>query len=157
MFYQENEVRFHCTGCGRCCLGHPDEHYIELAPGEADQIRQYLRLESKVFRRDYLVSLEDTGEGIRINKQGRCTLLNENNQCSVYKVRPRQCMTYPFWPELMQSSSAWHAEAGRCEGINQGEIVVSGYIEQQLKLLAQNVLADKSVNSVVVPSKQKKR
>ncbi len=139
MFYQENELRFHCTGCGRCCRGHPDEHYIELMPGEADLISDYLRLDSEVFKRDYLVSLPDIGEGIRINRQGQCSLLNESNQCSVYQVRPLQCRTYPFWPELMQSSSAWHAEAGRCEGINQGEIVVSGHIEQQLKLLRQAV------------------
>jgi len=143
MLYQQQALRFHCTGCGRCCLGHADEHYIELAQGEAEQISRFLRLDSEAFRRDYLIHLPDIGEGIRINRQGRCMLLNERNQCSVYEVRPRQCRTYPFWPELMQSSSAWHAEAKRCEGINQGEIVESTHIEQQLDLLRQVIPLEK--------------
>jgi Fe-S-cluster containining protein len=135
MFFRDTEIRFHCSGCGRCCLGHADEHYIELAPGEAEKIRQVLNIDKKSFKRDYLVSLDNKGKGIRINAQGRCMLLDENNRCSVYPVRPRQCVTYPFWPELMQSPESWHAESVRCEGINQGAVVASAYIKKQLKLL----------------------
>jgi Fe-S-cluster containining protein len=133
MFYREQSIHFECSGCGRCCFGHPDEHYIELAPGEARNIRQFLGMDKKPFKRDYLVQLPGIGEGLRINSQGRCVLLDENSRCSVYKVRPRQCMTYPFWPELMHSAEAWHAEAARCEGINQGEVVPLTMIEKQLK------------------------
>ncbi len=135
MFIRDTELRFHCTGCGRCCLGHADEHYIELLPGEAGKIRQFLNLDKKSFRRDCLVSLGSKSKGIRINAQGRCILLDDNDRCSVYPVRPRQCMTYPFWPELLQAPEAWHAESARCEGIGQGEVVSSSHISKQLKLL----------------------
>ena len=133
MFYRERELRFECSGCGQCCLGHPDEHYIELAPGEAKTIRRYLDLDKKTFKRDYLVDLPDIGRGLKINQQGRCVLLDENLRCSVYEVRPRQCKTYPFWPELMQTAEAWEGEASRCEGINQGRVVTIATIEKQMK------------------------
>lgn len=133
MFYREREVRFECTGCGQCCLGHPDEHYIELAPGEAKTIRRYLDLDKKTFKRDYLVELPGIGRGLKINQQGRCVLLDENLRCSVYEARPRQCRTYPFWPELMQSVEVWDGEASRCEGINQGRVVPIVSIEKQMK------------------------
>jgi len=42
-------------------LGHADEHYIELAQGEAGKIRRYLDIDKKSFKRDYLVSLDDNG------------------------------------------------------------------------------------------------
>ena len=134
MFFRDTELRFHCTGCGRCCTGHADEHYIELVAGESGKIRRYLDIDKKSFKRDYLVSLDDNGKGIRINSQGRCMLLDGNNQCSVYPVRPRQCVTYPFWPELLQSPESWHAESARCEGIDQGAVVKTEYINKQLKL-----------------------
>lgn len=133
LFYQQQPIRFECTGCGRCCLGHPDEHYIELAPGEAKAIRQYLNVDKKAFERQYLVKIPGIGKGISINQQGRCVLLDELGRCSVYSVRPRQCMTYPFWPELMHSAEAWEAEAGRCEGINRGAVVAVSTIEKQMK------------------------
>lgn len=132
-FYQQTEIRFECTSCGRCCLGHPDEHYIELAPGEAKAIRKRLDMDKKEFKRDYLVKLPGIGKGIRINQQGRCVLLDEQGRCSVYSTRPRQCMTYPFWPELMHSAEAWEAEAARCEGINRGGVIALTTIEKQLK------------------------
>ncbi len=135
MFFPDAELRFHCTGCGQCCLGHADAHYIELAAGEAANIRHYLGFDKKKFQRDILVTLDDKGKGIKINAHGRCVLLDENNRCSVYPVRPRQCMTYPFWPELLQSEQDWHAEAARCEGINQGAVVAAAHIKKQLKLL----------------------
>jgi len=135
MLYHQKALKFHCTGCGRCCFGNPGEHYIELMHGEAERICQFLHLDRDIFEQQYLVNEPEIGEGIRLNKQGRCTLLNEHNQCSVYSVRPKQCMTYPFWPELVHSHEAWEAEASRCEGINHGDVVATEYIEQQLNLL----------------------
>ena len=51
----------------------------------------------------------------------------------VYPVRPLQCRTYPFWPEVLASRQAWQREARRCEGINRGRAVPAGRIRRQLK------------------------
>jgi Fe-S-cluster containining protein len=40
--------------------------------------------------------------------------------CSIYQVRPLQCRTWPFWPEVIKSPATW-ARAGKgCPGINNG-------------------------------------
>jgi len=132
MFYKQTEIRFGCTGCGRCCLGHADENVIELISGEAKKISQYLSMDLNDFMKKYSVKLENHDDGIAFSPQGCCVFLQENNRCAIYAVRPRQCQTYPYWPEIMSSESAWNAEAGRCEGINAGEIISTERIDKQL-------------------------
>lgn len=46
-----------------------------------------------------------------------CIFLKDSKLCSIYQVRPVQCSTYPWWPELL-TDAAWEDEATRCEGIN---------------------------------------
>lgn len=42
----------------------------------------------------------------------------EDKLCSIYKVRPTQCATYPWWPDLMNPAS-WQIEAAEvCEGLD---------------------------------------
>jgi hypothetical protein len=55
-------------------------------------------------------------------------------RCRVYAVRPLQCRTYPFWPELVQNSRSWQREARRCEGIGNGPLIPQPYIKEQVAL-----------------------
>jgi Fe-S-cluster containining protein len=32
-----------------------------------------------------------------------CIFLDENNKCKIYEARPMQCLSYPFWPNIMAS------------------------------------------------------
>lgn len=42
----------------------------------------------------------------------------EDKLCSIYQVRPTQCATYPWWPDLMNPIS-WRIEAAEvCEGLD---------------------------------------
>lgn len=131
-FYVQQPVSFQCSGCGECCRGDPDTHYIELLPGEAKAIYKYLDIGRKAFERDYMVNLPAIGKGVRITEQGYCSLLSSDKRCSVYEVRPLQCSSYPYWPEVMHSRATWNAEATRCEGINQGNAVKPEEIDSQL-------------------------
>jgi len=132
-FYQKTPIRFKCTGCGACCLGSADENMIELAKGEVELISQHLDMSPGTFTEKFLVELDNLEQGIRINQQGRCVFLQKNNRCAIYQVRPRQCQTYPYWPEIMATQSGWDNESYRCEGINTGDVVLIEQIEQQLK------------------------
>jgi Fe-S-cluster containining protein len=45
--------------------------------------------------------------------------------CKVYRSRPSQCRTWPFWPDNLESRRAWvmakkHAP---CPGMDQGKLV----------------------------------
>ena len=50
-----------------------------------------------------------------------CYFLDERGRCRVHAVKPAQCRSYPFWPEILSSAVTWRAEAAACEGIGQGD------------------------------------
>ena len=93
----------------------------------------YLGLTWKWFRRHYLRRLED-GDLVAADNAGTCIFLDAGGQCGIYAVRPVQCRTYPFWPELVGSEAVWQREARRCEGINRGEVVCITRIHEALRV-----------------------
>jgi len=131
MYYQHAHLRFECTGCGACCTGGAD-HYVETNATERAAIRAFLKLSSAWFRRRYLVRVDADTTGIRLERNGRCPFLGTDNRCRIYSVRPRQCRTYPWWPELVENKRDWTEEARRCEGMNRGTVVPLRTIERSL-------------------------
>jgi len=124
---------FECTGCGACCTGDAG-HYVEITPEEQDAMRAQLNISHQWFRRRYVVRVDEDTEGIRLGADGRCPFLDAKRRCRIYAVRPLQCRTYPWWPELMQQRAAWRAEAQRCEGIGRGAAVPVATIQHALRL-----------------------
>lgn len=141
-FYHTTPIRFKCTQCSQCCYG-GKYAYVRANQQEIEKIIEYMEIDAESFKNDYLIKLVDHGYGIRMKKsslkevikiKGHCVLLNKEGKCSVYPVRPTQCRTYPFWPEILVSEDKWKNEVARCEGINQGEVVNAEYIEEQKEL-----------------------
>ncbi len=131
-FFERQPVHFTCTACGKCCAT-AGEYYVFLAPGEAEAIREHLGLSRSWFRRRYLASLEEGELVLAAGAEERCIFLDDNGRCNIYQVRPLQCRTYPFWPELVGSKRAWQREAARCEGINRGARVPRQAIRKAVK------------------------
>jgi uncharacterized protein len=137
-YYEHTPLRFHCTGCGKCCSGDPD-YYVFLSACESEGIRRYLGLTRRWFKRRYL---RRTPQGeLVINNQGGgpCVFLDKDKRCRIYAVRPLQCRTYPFWSEVVKSRVGWRGEARRCEGIDHGRVVPLTRIRA---LLAMHKLAE---------------
>jgi Fe-S-cluster containining protein len=107
-----------------------DGYYVFLSAAEAEAIRLYMQLSRRWFRRRYLERLEEGELVTASGPDGRCVFLDSEGQCRIYPVRPLQCQSYPFWPELVCSKTAWQREAHRCEGINRGKVVASGRIRK---------------------------
>lgn len=129
------KLRFECTGCGGCCTGRGNasvEYYVAITPAEQRDIQKYLGVSLAWFKRRYLMRFEDGEESLRW-EDDRCVFLDGEKRCRIYPVRPMQCRTYPFWPELVKSKFAWRAEARRCEGINRGEIVPLTRVRRALR------------------------
>ncbi len=127
-FYKRRPLCFECSRCGACCAG-GDDYHVFLSRDEAEKICHYLGLSWPWFRRRYLLSQHEEGLVLQSQPDGNCIFLDAGGQCRVYDVRPRQCATYPFWPELVMSSKAWRREARRCEGIGKGAMVPVQLIE----------------------------
>ena len=138
-YFEHTPLSFHCTGCGQCCSGGPD-YYVYLTPRESELIRRHLRLTMGWFKRRYL--RRSPKGGLVINNQGGgpCVFLTRDNRCKIYPVRPLQCRTYPFWPEVVNSKAMWRSEARRCEGIDRGQLVSVNRIRA---LLAKHKIAEK--------------
>jgi Fe-S-cluster containining protein len=137
MYHHQAELTFSCTGCGKCCIGRPND-YVLLGNGEAENIREELGLDKGWFRRRYLVRLHNGQNGIKLNHDGRCPFLLQDGGCRIYRARPTQCRTYPFWPEIVASKQDWNAEAKRCEGINQGKTWSTEQIDRLLMMDPEN-------------------
>jgi len=120
-YYQRQSLRFSCTRCGRCCTGGAGYH-VYFTRLEAAAACAHLELTWKWFRRHYLRHLDDAGL-VAADNAGACIFLDTAGQCRIYAVRPVQCRTYPFWPELVNTAAAWAQEACSCEGINRGNVV----------------------------------
>lgn len=133
MYYRLAKLRFECTQCGRCCAGRPGDT-IAVNHSEQSAIVRYLAITERWFKRRYLWRVEDGSHSLRLNDDGRCSLLDETGRCRVYPVRPIQCRTYPFWPELVANKAAWEYEARACEGIGRGPVVSREKIEAALDL-----------------------
>jgi len=120
-YFERQPLRFSCTRCGRCCCG-GEGYHVYLSLQEARTISFYLGVTWKWFRHHYLRRLED-GDLVAADNAGACIFLRADGHCRIYEVRPEQCSTYPFWPELVSSAATWQREARRCEGINRGNPV----------------------------------
>lgn len=121
-FFETHELHFSCTRCGRCCEG-PGDYFVFLTADEAERIRAYRGLSTGWFRRRYLRRHGDGQLVLASGSDARCIFLDAEGQCGIYPVRPLQCRTYPFWPEIVASGRAWQGEGRRCEGIDRGEPV----------------------------------
>lgn len=126
-----DDLRFSCTGCGRCCVG-GGERQVWLNEAEIGWLQNYLHLARDELAARYLEQRDD-GWVIRLQQDGRCGFLDEAGQCGVYAARPVQCRTYPFWPEVLRSALSWQAEAEHCEGIGRGEPVEKVKVQTALR------------------------
>ncbi len=129
-FYQ-NGLRFECTECGKCCR-HADG-YVQVSPEEAAQIAASLEITENKFLQSYIEPSPDS-EAFHLKSldNGDCIFLVEG-QCCIYQARPRQCRTFPFWPENVKSAYRWKLTGQDCPGINRGRLWTVEEIEAILK------------------------
>jgi len=131
-FFETHTLHFSCTRCGRCCETAGD-YFVFLTEEEAEQIRVQRGLSRSWFMRRYLRRLGDGQLVLAAGANDRCIFLGAQSRCSIYPVRPLQCKTYPFWPELVGNGRAWRREAHRCEGIGRGAAVQAGKIRRAVR------------------------
>ena len=106
---------FTCSGCGHCCRG---EGHVWVERSELQALADHLSIPVEEFSRRY----------VRRISQGRLALIDKANLdcvfwddgCTVYPARPRQCRTFPFWEQNLESPGAWGRAAACCPGMNEG-------------------------------------
>uniref|UniRef100_M4B286 Uncharacterized protein n=3 Tax=Hyaloperonospora arabidopsidis (strain Emoy2) TaxID=559515 RepID=M4B286_HYAAE len=120
---EEVRLRFRCTECGKCCTGRGGR--VRVNDRELQDLADATNLSRAEFERSYTRAIvEEDAAGAKkthlVLKQTpddrQCIFLN-GSKCSVYKARPTQCRTFPWWPQHLVSDYDWRLAAKDCEGI----------------------------------------
>ena len=118
-------IRFACQKCGQCCRGEPGVVWVNRE--EVARMSEYLGVSDHEFRRRYLRRV-----GFRLSLKeldnGDCVLYRDG--CMVYPVRPRQCRTFPFWPEALRSRGWFDQFVRNCPGVGKGRLYSREEIEE---------------------------
>lgn len=79
--------------------------------GMADQ----LKISTEDFCRQYVRQI-DNRLALKERVDNYDCIFLKDKKCQLYKSRPTQCRTFPFWPENLKSPKHWNEV--ECEGIN---------------------------------------
>ena len=123
-------LQFQCTQCGNCCTGPPGAVWFN--DEEAQQMAGQLGMTLQVFLDKWARRLKD-GWSLKeeLTEHGwDCVFLDRDSQpgkavCSLYGARPKQCRTWPFWPENLESRAAWEGAQREtpCPGMGNGPLI----------------------------------
>jgi Fe-S-cluster containining protein len=119
-------LSFQCTRCGNCCTG--SGGYVWLPPRDEQAIAAHLGLAPDVFRKRYTRLVNDR-LCLVDQPNGDCVFLTEERGCAIQPVKPRQCLTYPFWPRLTATAESWREVGQTCPGVGSGPCFTPGEIE----------------------------
>ncbi len=117
-------LSFGCTQCGNCCSGPPG--YVWLSDEEIITLAKNLSLTTDEFLRRHAHTVDGMWTlNERLTPEGYdCVFLQRDDQgkamCTVYKARPAQCRTWPFWPDNLKREGDWQRVAKKCPGVNKG-------------------------------------
>lgn len=127
-------LKFKCTECGKCCTGSPG--YVWVTEEEMNSIAKLLNIPFDAFKKKYVRQSGNRYalvERKSINNEYDCIFLKDK-KCTVYQARPRQCRTFPWWQQNLNSEESWRLAAEYCEGISEdAPIVPYEHIEEQLR------------------------
>ena len=115
---------FECARCGACCSGEPG--YVWVTAAEIERMARHLGMSVAAFSKKH-VRRVGRRFSLREKPNGDCCLLE--GKCAVYPVRPRQCVSWPFWPENIASRPEWDAMSRECPGANQGRLFTAREID----------------------------
>ncbi len=88
-----------CSLCeAKCCTG--ESGYIFVSPSEIKNIASFVGMSESDFIDTFLYKV-GFKYSIKERKNGtnyECAFYSKaKNQCTIYEVRPNQCITFPFW------------------------------------------------------------
>ena len=90
-----------------------------MSVDEMAAIAQHLDLTVDDFQERYGVEWDKNAQGWRMDATDGegCPLLS-GNDCTVHAVKPAQCSSFPFWPELLDDRDEWRSAKKYCPGMD---------------------------------------
>ena len=85
---------FICRQCGACCR---IEGIVRLKDGDMARIAAHLGMsEADFIANETDVAPDRKGLVLKDRPNGACSMLDEQNRCRIYPVRPGKCRTFPY-------------------------------------------------------------
>lgn len=127
--WYKDGLRFKCTECGKCCTGQPGFVWVTLE--EMEKMARYLDISLPEFKRKYVRQKNNRYALIEKRSENNACIFLTGKKCTIYPVRPKQCQSFPWWPENLNSEESWQIASLSCEGINdQAPLVAYSQIVQ---------------------------
>lgn len=124
-------LAFTCHQCGDCCSG-PGEGYVWVTRKDIASIAAHLNISLDDMMEQYVRRVGMRFSLIEKKPGNDCIFLQRSSngiRCEIYPVRPVQCRTWPFWPEVIKSPDTWNQAATHCQGMNKGRLYSVSEIE----------------------------
>jgi len=124
-------LRFECQpDCGKCCTRHGEYDYVYLTRDDVVRLAAHFELTVAKFKARW--TRKDDGHTILKMDEPACPFL-DGTRCTVYRARPAQCSTFPFWPENLKSRAGWDELGTFCPGVGKGDFVPIDVIRKNLR------------------------
>lgn len=118
-WYREG-LAFECTGCGDCCSGAPGFVWVNDSEIAALAIEMNLSIDD--FEHKFVRQV-DLNRSLVEYPDGDCIFLDpQSRKCTVYRARPTQCRTWPFWDSNLRSRVEWKETCDVCPGSGKGRL-----------------------------------
>ncbi|MDR2600984.1 MAG: YkgJ family cysteine cluster protein [Spirochaetaceae bacterium] len=126
-------IFFSCSKCSSCCRG--ESGYVFLSREDAQRLGDSCDLKLEEFIQTYCRWVDDGAEKLlSLKEKSSYDCIFWKNGCSVYKNRPLQCRTYPFWPSMLESKEIWAETSSSCPGVKSKKLKSFLYIQKLVKL-----------------------
>jgi uncharacterized protein len=127
VWYQDG-LRFACTRCGHCCRG---PGFVWVDDQEIALLARHFDMEPARFEAVY-TRKAGRGRSLREQANDDCIFYAEGQGCLVYESRPRQCRTWPFWEQNVETPRDWQRTQERCPGSGRGQLFTVEDITRRL-------------------------
>ena len=126
-------IHFSCQGSGNCCVSRGSYGFVYLSKHDIKKLSEFTNLKINDFLKLYCDKTDEFTHFKEKKTNGDCQFLL-NKKCSVYKARPTQCRTWPFWRENM-NNKVWNNDISNfCPGIGKGNKISFKEINKNIKL-----------------------
>ncbi len=125
-FYKDG-IKFECNRCGKCCTC---EGYVFMFKKDIDALIDNEGFTKEELSLKYLSSFNNYTV-LRSNFDNSCIFWDKKIKgCMIYKNRPTQCRTYPFWNTVLRSEEHFNEEKNFCKGIGKGKLFTKEEIDK---------------------------
>jgi uncharacterized protein len=129
-FYKDG-LRFECTRCNACCRYEPG--YVFLSDRDIARLLVATGLDRDAFIEKYCRVVEiGAARMLSLKEKDNYDCIFWDNGCTVYRHRPLQCRSFPFWSANLESREAWNEMSRSCPGANRGKLHARDDIEKWL-------------------------